>query len=162
MRPCPTALRCAVAVISSLLLSSTLPARAGGAEESAPRAERRLRFNGRALTKEQRARLESVERFVGRIVDGDYWYDSKTGASGRWGGPTLAFLPPGLELGGPLPADASGGGAGQVTGVFVNGRELHPLDVAGLRQILARSGPAAGGSTRRATTAWRGSPRWAT
>ena len=38
----------------------------------------------------------------------------------------------GLSLGGPLPADISGGG----TGVFVNGRELHPLDVMQLSSLV--------------------------
>jgi hypothetical protein len=80
--------------------------------------------------------LATVERFIGRIPNGRYWYDPLTGASGRWGDPTLAFLQAGLDLGGPVPANASGGGRGLLTGVFVNGRELHPLDVAGLRGIL--------------------------
>ena len=35
-----------------------------------------------------------------------------------------------------LPAAASGGGDGTVTGVFVNGRELHPIDVQGLSTVL--------------------------
>ncbi|MEQ1504757.1 MAG: hypothetical protein ABMB14_21140, partial [Myxococcota bacterium] len=34
------------------------------------------------------------------------------------------------------PAEASGGGAGRTTGVFINGRELHPLDVQGLTAML--------------------------
>ena len=87
------------------------------------------------------ATLERLERGVGRLDDGAYWYDPRTGASGRWGGPTLAFLPPGLSLGGPLPADASGGGQGTLTGVFVNGRELHPLDVLGLQQLIGQVWP---------------------
>ena len=48
------------------------------------------------------------------------------------------YLGPGLRLGGRLPAEASGGGSGRVTGVFVNGRELHPIDVQGLRQVLGQ------------------------
>jgi hypothetical protein len=43
----------------------------------------------------------------------------------------MGLAVPGLAIGGKLRADASGGG----TGVFINGRELHPLDVAGLRAI---------------------------
>ena len=50
---------------------------------------------------------------------------------GLEGGPTLGFIPAGLDVGGPLQADASGGG----TGVFINGREIHPVDVAGLQQL---------------------------
>lgn len=102
---------------------------------------RHIRFNGRALTAAQMKTLGQVERLVGRIYDGDYWYDAKTGASGRFGGPTLAFLPAGLDLAGPLPANASGGGMGMLTGVFVNGRELHPIDVAGLQQLLGSVWP---------------------
>jgi hypothetical protein len=42
-----------------------------------------------------------------------------------------------LPLGGPLPADISGGG----TGIFINGRELHPVDVAGLTQLVGQVMP---------------------
>jgi hypothetical protein len=51
------------------------------------------------------------------------------------------LLPAGLDLGGPLPASASGGGDGRLTGVFINGRELHPADVAGLRQLVGQVWP---------------------
>ena len=67
-----------------------------------------------------------------RVVPGDYWYDAFSGLYGVMGGPGVGFTYPGLELGGPLPADASGGG----TGVFVNGRELHPMDVSLLMSLL--------------------------
>ena len=100
-----------------------------------------MKINGRALTTAQSKTLEQLERSMGRLADGAYWYDARTGASGRWGGPTLAFLPAGLDLGGPLPAEASGGGSGQVTGVFVNGRELHPLDVAMMQQLVGQVWP---------------------
>jgi hypothetical protein len=71
------------------------------------------------------------ERWATRIPDGNYWYDKFSGAWGMEGGPTAGWIPAGLELGGPLRADASRGN----TGVFINGRELHALDVAGLMQI---------------------------
>ncbi len=122
--------------------SAAEPARAPGqpARAEGPRAEgggaRRVKFNGRSLGGEQWATLSRLEQAMGRLPDGDYWYDPATGASGRWGGPTLAFLPPGLELGGRLPASASGGGQGALTGVFINGRGLHPVDVLGLREIV--------------------------
>src|SRR5258706_12537116 len=89
----------------------------------------RVAINGVRLTAPQIAALE--RRFLVRILDGSYWYDRACGAWGLTGGPTLGFIPAGLDVGGPLPADASGGH----TGVFVNGRELHPFDVAGLQQI---------------------------
>jgi hypothetical protein len=108
---------------------------------AAASTNRAIRFNGRALDASQLQTLARIERAVGTIPDGDYWYDPRTGASGRWGGPTLAFLAAGLDLGGPLPAGASGGGRGTLTGVFVNGRELHPVDVAGLQEILGTVTP---------------------
>jgi hypothetical protein len=118
------------------------PGSAASARDAPPGASgRAIRFNGRALDGPQRETLGRVERAIGTIPDGDYWYDPRTGASGRWGGPALAFLVAGLDLGGPLPAEASGGGRGTLTGVFVNGRELHPVDVAGLQQIIGAVTP---------------------
>jgi hypothetical protein len=77
--------------------------------------------------------LAQVERQHGlRINDGDFWYDKVCGAWGARGGPTLGFLPAGLPLGGPLAREASGGN----TGVIINGRELHPHDVAGLSRLV--------------------------
>jgi hypothetical protein len=74
-------------------------------------------------------KLES--QFNVRMLDGKYWYDAACGAWGLEGGPCLGFLPAKLVLGGALSADASGGG----TGVFINGRELHPVDVGALQRI---------------------------
>jgi hypothetical protein len=76
--------------------------------------------------------VQALERQYGvQIQDGSYWYDRVCGAWGLEGGPTLGFALPGLDLGGRLRADASNGN----TGVFVNGRELHRLDVAALQQL---------------------------
>ncbi|HJZ67648.1 MAG TPA: hypothetical protein VKF81_05980 [Blastocatellia bacterium] len=66
-----------------------------------------------------------------RIPDGSYWYDRMSGAWGVEGGPTAGFIHAGLDLGGQLRADASRG----KTGVFINGRELHALDVRGLQRL---------------------------
>jgi len=93
---------------------------------------RKLTFNGRPLTGVEMARLETVERvYRVKLPDLAYWYDNRSGAVGLWKGPAAGFFPAGLKLGGPMPANCSGGG----TGVFVNGRELHPVDVAALRRI---------------------------
>jgi hypothetical protein len=69
-----------------------------------------------------------------QIPPGHYWYDPTSGAFGYQGGPTVGFLYPGLELGGALRADASGGD----TGVFINGRELHSIDLAALQQLVGQ------------------------
>ena len=99
-----------------------------------PTAEaRRVVVNGRALAPEALTQLETVAG--SRVPDGDYWYDARCGACGARGGPTAAFLPPNLALGAPLSADASGGGNGMVTGVFVNGREIHVADYMALSRL---------------------------
>jgi hypothetical protein len=72
--------------------------------------------------------------FNTRVPDGRYWYDTRSGAWGMEGGPTLGFTLAGLPLGGPLPPDISGGG----TGVFINGREIHPIDLLGLQQLVGQ------------------------
>jgi hypothetical protein len=90
---------------------------------------RPITFNGRSLDPEQSRTLEMAERLgMFRLPDGKYWYDNRSGLLGVWGGPAIVALRAGLGLGGPLPAHASGGG----TGMFVNGRELHRIDVANL------------------------------
>ncbi|MEO5883781.1 MAG: hypothetical protein ABIQ06_15295 [Caldimonas sp.] len=99
--------------------------------EPAPAA---IEFNGRPLDTGGRAELHRLEKVLGQVPPGRYWYDPMSGGAGVLGGPAAAYLGPGLALGGPMPASASGGGAGRTTGVFINGRELHPLDVAGLRR----------------------------
>jgi hypothetical protein len=96
---------------------------------------RAIEFNGRPLDAAGLALLQQIEARLGPVPDGRYWYDPASGGAGLWGGPAIAYLGPGLHLGGPLPAQASGGGHGRLTGVFVNGRELHPLDVQGLATL---------------------------
>src|SRR5262245_3610007 len=102
----------------------------------APGNTRHIRFNGRELQGNELQTIAMLEMRYGPIPDGAYWYDAATGAAGMWGGPVAAVLPAGLSLGGRLPADASGGGQGFLTGTFVNGRELHPYDVVRLRQLF--------------------------
>jgi hypothetical protein len=100
---------------------------------SQPAQVRHVIVNGTELDAKALAELDRAART--RAPDGDYWYDARCGACGAKGGPTAAFLPPGLELGAPLRADASGGGKGLTTGVFVNGREIHRADYQALSRL---------------------------
>jgi hypothetical protein len=85
--------------------------------------------NGRRLSDQD---IETLTRtFRLQVRDGNYWYDRMTGAWGLQGGPTAGFIMAGLNLGGPLREDASHGD----TGVFINGRQLHRVEVALLMQI---------------------------
>jgi hypothetical protein len=89
---------------------------------------RHVVINEHRFTDEELAQVEQAYRI--RIPDADYWYDSVLGAWGAKGQPTMGFIAPGLDLGGPLRPDASGGG----TGVFVNGRDLPLPDLIALQQ----------------------------
>lgn len=71
------------------------------------------------------------QQFQTEVPAGRYWYDRVSGAWGQEGGPTIGLTIAGLPLG-RLPPDISGGG----TGVFINGRELHPVDLQGLSQLV--------------------------
>ena len=120
--------------------TQTGPAADGPQQTTAPgtiavEAQRNVVINGQRLSD---AELDSAERMHRiHIPDAYYWYDIATGAWGVQGGPTLGFIAAGLTLGGTLQANASGGG----TGVFVNGRELPPHDLASLQQMTGPIAP---------------------
>ncbi len=102
-----------------------------------------ITVNGKTLDARELRIVAQVAASKGtQPAAGNYWYDTATGALGMMGGPTVMFIPAGLGLGGRLPANASGGGNGMLTGVFINGRELHPVDVqqlgAYMRMPVAR------------------------
>lgn len=67
-----------------------------------------------------------------RLQSGYFWYDAISGLWGIEGGPTMGQIFPGLKLGGPLRADASK----SKTGVFINGREIHQLELLYLQKVF--------------------------
>lgn len=78
-------------------------------------------------------KLKTLEAdYQTKIGKGRYWYDKMCGAWGVENGPTAGFIMAGLDLPGPMPSDISGGG----TGIFINGREIHPMDQLGLQQLF--------------------------
>ncbi len=95
-----------------------------------PAAARNVNVNGAKISIALLADLE--RRYQLRFYDGDYWYDPASGACGVLGGPVMAFIIPGLTLGGALAADASAGN----TGVFINGRELPQFDLIMLTRLI--------------------------
>lgn len=105
-----------------------------GATPTAP-ATRRVVVNNVALTPETIAQLEATYRTP--IADGNYWYDKMNGSWGVQGGPVSGYLQPNLPLGGQLSPNASGSNS---TGVYINGRELHPTDIANLNALFAPYG----------------------
>jgi hypothetical protein len=105
----------------SLILAAAMGA-------AAPAIAQEVLVNGVRLEDKTRKALEQA--YGVPVAPGRYWYDQVSGAWGVDGGPTQGQIHPGLQLGGPLKADASRGD----TGVYVNGRQLHRLDVAALRR----------------------------
>jgi len=73
----------------------------------------------------------ALMQYYGVIPTGSYWYDPVSGLWGIAGGPGVGQIIPGLDLGGPLQVNASGGG----TDVYINGREIHPQEYLTLLQI---------------------------
>lgn len=106
-----------------------------GAAAQPPAGQRSVFVNGQRIDAATLAALQSNYRM--QIADGRYWYDPISGAAGPEGGPTLAFIVPGLQLGGPLAPNASHGN----TQVFVNGRELPAWDLAGLTRLVGYIAP---------------------
>ena len=103
----------------------------GTSAGSAPESPTGVHVNGAELTTEALSAFQQT--IMAPVAPGAYWYDPVCGAWGLWGGPAVGFILAGLEVGGPLPANASNGS----TGVFVNGRELHVMDVVALQQYGA-------------------------
>lgn len=94
---------------------------------------RNVTINGAPLSAAQESQMEAIElMFRFRLEDGAWWYDRMSGAIGRWGGPISGHIPGALDLGPEMSPDCSCSG----TGVFVNGREIHPDDLAGLRPLI--------------------------
>jgi hypothetical protein len=102
----------------------------GGSSGTSPSSSKRnVIVNGQRLSDEQ---IEMAARRGVQMADGNFWYDPMMGAWGYRGGPAVGIIQPGMDLGGPLPEDASNGN----TGVFINGRDLPLQDVAILQRIV--------------------------
>lgn len=84
--------------------------------------------NGAALDARTLAQLERAYR--SSIRPGRYWYDAVSGLWGFEKGPAAGQIQSGLALG-RLRSNASGGG----TGIYLNGREIHPLERAYLVRL---------------------------
>ena len=87
--------------------------------------------NGVELTEQQ------VQYYQIMVPAGRYWYDRVSGLWGLEGGPNQGQMAANLDLGGPLRADASD----SETGVFINGRQIHPLEIQYLGQLLQQQIP---------------------
>jgi hypothetical protein len=104
---------------------------------TAPRATaprpRSITINGAQLTQARAQTLARLEAQAhGSLPDGAYWYDKVNGAAGAWGQPGAALLQAGLDLGPPLPSNASNG----TSGVYINNRQLQSVEVQFLSALV--------------------------
>lgn len=86
--------------------------------------------NRQQMSHDQVAALTAM---VGAPINaGQYWYDHATGLYGMQGGRSLGQILPGMTaILQPVAPDASGGN----TRVFINGRAIHPSELAELKQM---------------------------
>ncbi len=98
-------------------------------------AAEKIIINRARLTDHQLTQLE--QRLATKILPGRYWYDARSGLWGREGRPNAGQLQTNLPIYAPMPADISGGG----TGVYVNGREIHPDEYRYLLRVYGRVTP---------------------
>lgn len=99
---------------------------------------RQVQINGTTPNASQMAVLNQIESYSGVVLpDGSYWYDAVSGAFGLWGEAAATVLPAGLDLGGPIQSNCSGGG----TYVYINSREIHPTELAMLQQSFGYINP---------------------
>src|SRR5215469_12337605 len=81
-------------------------------------AEEQIVVNAQPLSAEEVRQLQRI--YPVPMKPGRYWYDKASGAWGVEGDGIAGQMRPGLRLGGPLRADASGG----TSGIFFNGRQI--------------------------------------
>jgi hypothetical protein len=99
--------------------------------------------NNVEISPREQDRLSRTSGF--RLPPGRFWYDKESGAWGGEGTPALGYTRPGLDIGGPLPEDASvkrGGVLGFLTRsrTYINGRELTQLEAQALAGVLLQGG----------------------
>lgn len=85
--------------------------------------------NGRVLDAAARQAIEG--RTGVPLQAGRWWYDARSGLWGAEGQGAAGFAPAGIDVGAPLPPQASGGRLG----VFFNGRNLADAEIAWLRTL---------------------------
>jgi hypothetical protein len=102
-----------------------------GAAAAAPggAAPAEVVVNGRSL---DAAARQAIERRTGLpLQPGRWWYDTRSGLWGAEGQGAAGLAPAGIDVGAPLPPQASGGRAG----VFFNGRSLADAEIAWLQTL---------------------------
>lgn len=81
------------------------------------------------------ATVNTLEQYYRmRIQDGQYWYDPANGWWGVKGQAVAGIIAPGLNFGGRLQHNASGGR----TGIYLNGRQINQVERMHLQRIVGQ------------------------
>jgi hypothetical protein len=91
------------------------------AQKPRERTREEVIINDAPLSKRQIAEIE--KQYGVKPKPGNYWYDAKSGLYGVVGYPAYGYMQPNHRFGS-MKKDASNGN----TGIFINGRELPPLE----------------------------------
>jgi len=111
--------------------------------------------NGAPLEPQHAAALQQAYRT--RLVPGRYWYDAASGLWGLEGGPSVGLIAAGLPFG-RVDARASVGRFAGITGVFVNGREIHPDELRYLQSLYGQVNRARYWLNARGIAGYQGGP----
>lgn len=120
-------------VILAIIISTSIQSMSGQSSKILNN-KTRVTINAYELTAQDFRKFKSIYKI--EPIAGDYWYDRRSGAFGKIGGPASGVMFPNHNFGA-LSSSASSGHSG----VYVNGRQLQQLEAVLLARLFDYSSP---------------------